>query len=189
MDKSVRRWARVLCPTVIAIGIAVPIEQASAAGTAPRNTALPVVIGSVSVGQLLTTTAGTWTGTPAPTFAYQWQRCKVSGSCTNISGATNTTYTLTSTDAAKQLRSRVIAKNSAGSKTVFSARTATVTSATKPVNTTAPAISGTAVDGGQLSSTTGAWSGTAPINYTRQWQRCSSTTCTAIANAASSTYT
>src|SRR4051794_3447056 len=167
MDRSVRRWARVLCPIVIAIGIAVPIEQASAA-TAPTNTALPVVTGTPSVGQLLTTTAGTWTGSPAPTLTYQWQRCVVGGSCSNISTATKTTYTLTNTDSGNQIRSRVIAKNSAGSKTAFSKRTAAVTGATAPVNTAAPGVSGAAVDGGSLNSTTGTWSGTAPITYTRQ---------------------
>src|SRR3954453_14331999 len=186
MDKTVRRWARVLCPTVIAIGIAVPIEQASAAA-APTNTAIPVVSGTASVGQLLTTNSGTWTGSPAPTFTYQWQRCVVSGSCSNISTATKTTYTLTGTDSGKQIRSRVIAKNSAGSKTAFSKRTAAVTGATAPVNTTAPGVSGTPIDGGSLSSTTGAWSGTAPITYTRQWLRCSST-CAAISNATAATY-
>ena len=41
---------------------------------APANTVLPVISGSTVVGNVLTTTSGTWTGFPAPTFTYQWQR-------------------------------------------------------------------------------------------------------------------
>jgi hypothetical protein len=44
------------------------------ASGAPVNTVLPVISGSTVVGQTLATTSGTWTGFPAPTFTYQWQR-------------------------------------------------------------------------------------------------------------------
>ncbi len=37
---------------------------------------------------------------------------------------------------------------------------------------TAPAVTGTARDGQTLSSPNGSWTGTAPITYTRRWQRC-----------------
>ena len=40
-----------------------------------------------------------------------------------------------------------------------------------PVNTVAPVISGTAVVGQTLSSTTGTWTGAAPITYSYQWKR------------------
>lgn len=41
---------------------------------APVNTVLPVVTGdgTPAVGEQLTTTNGTWTGTPTPTFTYKW---------------------------------------------------------------------------------------------------------------------
>lgn len=42
---------------------------------------------------------------------------------------------------------------------------------TPPVNTVAPAVTGTEVKGQTLSCTTGTWTGTAPITYTYQWQR------------------
>src|SRR5882724_4760138 len=121
MGDASRRWARVVGPAVIALSIAIPIQQASAA-TAPRNTSLPVLSGTPTVGSTMTTTAGSWTGSPTPTYTYQWQRCKVGGSCSNISGATNTTYAVVGADVGKQLRSRVIGKNSAGSKTVYTAK-------------------------------------------------------------------
>ena len=44
------------------------------ADVAPANTAVPVITGTTALGDTLTATAGTWTGTPEPTFAYQWTR-------------------------------------------------------------------------------------------------------------------
>ena len=40
-----------------------------------------------------------------------------------------------------------------------------------PVNTVAPAITGTAQEGQTVSCSTGTWTGTAPITYTYQWKR------------------
>jgi Ig domain of plant-specific actin-binding protein len=63
---------------------------------------------------------------------------------------------------------------------------------TPPVNSVKPAVSGSAVVGATLSSTTGTRSGTAPIAYTRQWVRCTSTattSCTDLAGATGDMYT
>ncbi len=52
-------------------------------------------------GDLLTAAHGTWAGSPAPTYTYQWQACDDDGSgnadltsCTDIAGATGSTYTV-----------------------------------------------------------------------------------------------
>jgi len=76
-------------------------------GAAPVNTVAPAVTGTATVGQTLSTTNGTWTGAPAPTFAYQWQRATV-----NISGATSSTYVLVAADATNTIRCVVTATNS-----------------------------------------------------------------------------
>lgn len=62
--------------------------------------------------------------------------------------------------------------------------------ATKPSNTSAPVISGTQEQGQTLQTSTGSWSGTAPITFTYQWQRCDShgNNCSFISGATSSTY-
>ncbi|MBM6577091.1 hypothetical protein KCP91_11980 [Microvirga sp. SRT01] len=81
----------------------------SAALAAPTNTSAPVVSGSGTVGQTLSSSAGGWTGSPT-SYAYQWTR---DGSA--ISGATASTYTLVSADASKTVLCRVTATNAAGS--------------------------------------------------------------------------
>ncbi|HEY8726851.1 MAG TPA: LamG-like jellyroll fold domain-containing protein, partial [Gaiellaceae bacterium] len=49
--------------------------------------------------------------------------------------------------------------------------TAAVT-ASPPVNTGLPVVSGSAVEGQSLSASSGSWSGTAPFSYAYQWRRC-----------------
>ena len=57
--------------------------------------------------------------------------------------------------------------------------------ATGPINTVAPAITGTAVDEYTLTCSTGTWTGTGSITYTYQWTRNGSN----IGSATNSTYT
>lgn len=76
----------------------------------PNNTVAPVVSGTPSIGQTLSTTNGTWANTPT-SYAYQWLR----GGST-ISGATNSTYTLVTADTNLLITCRVTATNSGGSE-------------------------------------------------------------------------
>ncbi|HKW97049.1 MAG TPA: S8 family serine peptidase, partial [Bryobacteraceae bacterium] len=94
----------------------------------PTNTALPVIAGTPVQGQTLTTSNGSWTGSPT-SFKYQWNRCDSTGAnCAAISGATSTTYLLASTDLTHTIRSSVTATNASGSTTATSTQTAVVTS-------------------------------------------------------------
>jgi hypothetical protein len=88
-----------------------------ASGAAPVNASLPTVSGSFEVGETLTTTPGSWTGTAPVTFAYHWQRCDSTAatSCSDVDGATLPTYVLTDADAASYLRVRVSATNTCAS--------------------------------------------------------------------------
>jgi hypothetical protein len=113
------------------------------AASAPVNTVAPAVTGSATFGSTLTTTDGTWTGVPTPSFTYQWQRVT-----TNISGATSSTYVLVQADIGNTIRCVVTATNTAGSASANSNSTATV-AATVPG---APTI-GTATATGATTAT------------------------------------
>jgi hypothetical protein len=94
---------------------------------APLNTAPPAIAGTAAVGQPLSASTGTWTGSPT-SFAYQWQRCDATGaSCAAIAGATAATYTVDAADAGSTLRVAVTATNATGtSAPAVSAQTAVV---------------------------------------------------------------
>jgi hypothetical protein len=106
----------------------------------PANTALPVISGTTTAGQLLSSTSGGWTGNP--TFAYQWRDCDTAGNnCSNVTaGGTASTYTLTATDVGKTLRVLVTATNAGGSVSATSDKTAAVTLPPLPLNVTRPFI-------------------------------------------------
>jgi hypothetical protein len=59
-----------------------------------------------------------------------------------------------------------------------------------PSNTSPPSISGTAVSGETLTASVGSWTGTPPISYALEWQRCDAAgaNCAAIAGEAAQTY-
>ena len=85
--------------------------------TPPTNTVLPTTSGTPTQGRTLTATSnGPWSGTPAPTFARRWQR-----NGTDIAGQTGSTYVLQAADVNAQIRLRVIATNTAGAASAYSA--------------------------------------------------------------------
>jgi hypothetical protein len=165
-----------------------PTRVVQAPPKPPANTSPPTVSGSTRVGETLQASPGAWSGTEPISYAYQWQRCSVV--CSDILGATATTYTLTSSDAGSTVRVRVTASNSGGSASSTSAETATVVDSTAPANTSPPTITGTAREGEVLTTDPGTWSGTEPIVYAYQWRRCDSGGgCVDIGSATGESYT
>lgn len=84
-------------------------------GSAPTNNTPPSISGTAIVGQTLTVTAGSWSGSPTPTLSYQWYR-----GATPISGETNTTYTLVAADAGEDIKCFETGANTHGSATADS---------------------------------------------------------------------
>jgi hypothetical protein len=97
--------------------IPVVVVSGSLGGTAPVNTVLPVISGTLAIGQTLTTTDGTWTNSPI-SYTYQWKR-----NGANIGGATAPTYALTASDPGTTITVTVTATNASGSASATSAGT------------------------------------------------------------------
>ncbi len=111
-----------------------PVEEKPVKKTtvAPVNNAAPAIGGTLTVGDVLSSTKGTWSGSPS-SYAYHWQDCDSTGKgCANISGASAATYTLTSSDVGHTLRVSVTATNAAGSATANSKTTTIVIESSSP---------------------------------------------------------
>jgi hypothetical protein len=81
----------------------------------PRNTVRPVISGTPKSGQTLTTTTGTWASPSNVTYGYRWLRCSSTGtSCVIITGATASSYLLTSADVGHKLTVSVTATDVEG---------------------------------------------------------------------------
>ena len=157
----------------------------------PANTALPAITGSVVEGQSLSASTGTWTGSPT-SFVYQWEDCNSAGeSCSNIVGATKSSYKLLAGDVGHTVRVVVTATNAGGSTPATSAQTGVVDAepVTPPKNTGLPAITGVAVEGQSLSASTGTWTGS-PTSFAYQWEDCNTAgeSCASIAKATKASY-
>jgi hypothetical protein len=159
---------------------------------APMNSSPPTVSGSAVTGQALTASPGTWSGNPAPTFAYQWKQCGQTGQgCTSISGAVGTSYTVKTGDAGKTLAVVVTGTNGSGVSSAQSQPTAVVpSSSAAPKNTSLPKVSGTAQSGNRLTGSNGTWSGSPSPSFTYKWERCTSkgAACKTISGQTKSTY-
>lgn len=120
---------------------------------------VPTVSGLAQTGETLTATVGSWTTDTS--LSYQWLR----GS-TSISGANDTTYTLTSSDNGQKISFRVTGTLSGYLTTSrTSAQTATVQAAFSV--SSIPSISGTVAVGQTLGVVTGSW--TPSPNFAYQW--------------------
>ena len=113
---------------------------------APTNSVAPVISGTTLTGSTLSTTNGTWTGSPS-SYTYQWKRATSAiGSYSNISSATNSTYVLTDADIDKYIKVSVIATNSIGASSAeLSAATSIILDLTDSVvpTTTTPVATAT----------------------------------------------
>lgn len=132
--------------------------------TIPTNSVPPVISGVVGVGNVFSSTTGTWSAVGTISYGYQWKRDGV-----NIGGATNSTYAIQLADVDTDITCFVTASTSAGASTPESSNSILI--ATIPSNTILPNISGIIGVGNTLTSTTGTWSAVGTITYGYQWQR------------------
>jgi thermitase len=101
-------------------------------GSAPTNTSPPAITGTAQVGQTLTATSGSWTG--SPTYTYAWQRCDNSGANCSSVGVSGSSYVLQSSDAGYSMRVAVTASNAYGATSASSAASAVVAAPLAPTS-------------------------------------------------------
>ncbi len=142
-DTAIQNRLRRTYSVLLAVAAAVATASAAATvlagdshaqtATRPSNTARPTIAGTPANGVALQANRGRWTGTPAPTFTYQWLRCNAQADgCVNLPGATATTYTPSGADVARTIRVRVTARNSQGSTGATSNATGVVGAGSVP---------------------------------------------------------
>ena len=122
--------------TGTATALTAPTATVSPAGTSPgaRPTSLkpPQILGQDQDGQVLTSSVGTWTGSPQK-FTYRWRRCNAGGaSCIAIPHAIGPRRTLTPDDIGSTLSLVVTATGKGGSASATADTTDVVVAAPLP---------------------------------------------------------
>jgi hypothetical protein len=127
----------------------------------PSNITLPSISGLLPVGSVLTTTNGTWSGSPS--YSYKWLR-----NGQPISGALASTYTTTTADAGQVIQSLVIALNLSGQNEVVSSNSIIPTLA--PFTIDPPIVYGDVALGSTLSVYDGVYGGYPSPTFAYNWQ-------------------
>ncbi len=158
-------------------------------------TGAPSITGTVQVGETLTAdTSGISDadGLTKVSYSYQWVANDGTAD-TDITNATDSTYTLAAADEGRTIKVRVAFTDDAGNEeTLASSATAAVESAPNTPATGAPAIVGTTQVGETLTADTSGISdadGLTKVSYSYQWVANDGTADTDITNATDSTYT
>jgi hypothetical protein len=141
-------------------------------GSKPKDMTPPQVLGiePSAVGESLTCGAGTWSGSPAPTFAYEWVRDRGLPGEKLIGSAISSSFTVGPADQLHSLSCKVIATNIEGSAEAPSSNSVTV-AGSPPANIAPPNVSGTRAVGQTLTCSEGTWAGVPKPTYAYLWVR------------------
>ena len=165
------------------------IATMSISSASPSSSAVPVITGTTRTGDTLTTSNGSWTGSPT-SYAYQWKRSTTSaGVYSDIPSATSSSYVVSELDVGYFFKVSVTATNGAGTSSAATSLATTAVVDIAPTSTAIPVISGTSRTGATLTTSNGSWTGS-PTSYAYQWKRASTVggTYNDIASATNRTY-
>ena len=149
-----------------------------------------------TVGGGLTAYRGTWAGLPAPSVAHTWYVCdypygfdELGDDCTLVpSSSTVTKYTALRAD--KYYRIKVVATNSQGTATSWSATSVAIAAAPNLATGSAVSIGldGAYLEvGSLLTAVTGDWTGSPEPDFSYAWAICTSAAGTSCTNAVGAT--
>ena len=166
-------------------------EPGDEAVTGPLSSAPPFVAFVIQQGRQLTAAAGSWSGSGAIKYAYQWQRCDTAGAhCKSIRGATGRTYTFVAKDVGRTIGFRVRATDKNGTTRAYASLVGPVAGPrARLVSTGQPTIMGLPAEGQTLQVSAGSWNLT-PTTIEYQWLRCNPNgrRCEPLPGATASTY-
>jgi len=147
---------------------------------APVNVSQPFLVGTGEVGTVVTCNRGSWSGSPSPTYTYDFRIDSIS-----VQNTSSNSYTPVIADNGKTLTCLVTATNPLGSASEGTSNSKII--GTAPTNTVLPTIdvTGNQVIGTVLTATDGTWTGSTPITYQYRWTRNG----VAITGATTNTYT
>lgn len=155
-------------------------------GLAPTLTGA-AISGTATIGQTLTASTQGAAGGTASTTSYQWKSSSDNSTFTNISGATSSTYVLTSSEIGKYVRVSITVSNTVGTNSATSSSTSAVLDVAPTIGTAT--ITGSKVSGQTLTASAGTLGGGTPTSTTYQWKSSSdNSTFSDISGATSSTY-
>ena len=159
-------WGYINQYAIDAVAVGQVVGSAPAT-TAPVNTRVPAITGSLMAGQTLNASLGSWSpfGTSS---SLQWQRSGDGSTWSNIPGATSVSYTTQAGDLGAWLRVIVTETNVHGATSATSAAVGPLTSG-PPLNSVLPVISGAPKAGSVLTASPGTWS-PAASSYAYAWQ-------------------
>ncbi len=174
---------------VFSVGTSTAVASRGAVG--PSSSAPPLVADVIQQGKQLTGVTGSWSGSGAIRYAFQWYRCDATGShCRSIRGATGATYTQVAKDVGQTIGFGVRATDAVGATSAYASLVGPVAAADGTlVSAGQPTISGLPTQGQTLQVSTGGW--TVPAtSFGYQWQRCNANgrACVAIPGATGATY-
>jgi hypothetical protein len=183
-----RSWTIALALIGVAVGAGV---SRGASAARPALVTAPAAVGAPVVGQRLTALPGTWSGSAAISYRYQWYRCDSGAAhCSSIQGAIAPSYKLVPADATHTIGLTVKATTSAGTSSAYASVVGLIAPAAATfVSTVQPLITGAVQQGRTLQVDNGAWSGS-PTSFAYSWSRCNKNgrICTRIAGATAATY-
>jgi hypothetical protein len=180
--------ARAVFSTATAVVAAAGAPRPS---SGPSLLAPPAVAEVLQQGGVLTGVAGSWSGSGALSFAYQWYRCDGAGAhCKSIHGATGLTYTEVAKDVGSTLGFAVRATDRTGTTSVYASLVGPVAAPAGLAATAQPGVAGTASPGQAVQVSSGSWS-RPPGGFAYQWLRCNANgrLCAPIEGATAASYT
>jgi hypothetical protein len=131
----------------------------------PTIVSPPWVSGATSAGGTITTSSGSWAGSPT-SYSYNWQRCSLpDGPCEAIPSADGPSYTLVTADIGSAVRAVVTASNAFGATAATTERSSVITAAPEP--TPDPGIGPVPDPTGDLASPPSAGARVRPVRGSR----------------------